>query len=114
MIEAKSYWKELEGDHKKREDMGALLGSSTKVLRSKYGRVFVDFAEPISLRVFAASRGYEIGQEHDPEAPDGPRRQLVTQLAHRIVYAINQATRVTPTSIAALVLAGMYRRAGWF
>jgi glycerol-3-phosphate O-acyltransferase len=40
--------------------------------------------------------------ERDPK--DGPRRQLVTQLGHRIVYSINQATRVTPTSISALVL----------
>jgi glycerol-3-phosphate O-acyltransferase len=104
VIEAKSYWRELEGDQKKREDAVALLGSSTKVLRSKYGRVFVDFAEPISLRVFATSRSYEIGAERSKDEPDGPRRQLVTQLAHRIVYAINQATRVTPTSIAAMVL----------
>ncbi len=104
VIEGKSYWKELEGEQKKKEAMGALLGSSTKVLRSKYGRVFVDFAEPISMRVFAASRGYEIGKPHDPEAPDGPRRQLVTQLGHRIVYGINHATRVTPTSVSALVL----------
>jgi glycerol-3-phosphate O-acyltransferase len=120
VIEAKSYWKELEGGQKKKEDVGALIGSSSKVLRSKYGHVFVDFAEPISLRVFAAARGYEIGTERDPDEPGeasddraassdrdpmaGPRRQLVTQLGHRIIYAINQATRVTPTSISALVL----------
>jgi glycerol-3-phosphate O-acyltransferase len=105
VIEARSYRRELEGGAKRKEDVTALL-ESTKVLRSRYGRVFVDFADPISLRVFAASRGYDIGKREprQAESPDGPRRQLVTQLGHRIVYAINQATRVTPTAISALVL----------
>lgn len=112
VIEAKSYRRELEGGRKKKEDMTALLGS-TKVLRSKYGRVFVDFAEPISLRMFAASRGFEIASEpsrKDPDEKDGPRRQLVTQLGHRIVYGINQATRITPTAVSALVLLSRAQR----
>lgn len=110
IIEAGTYAKELSGGEKKKEDAGALL-SATSVLRSKYGRVYVDFAEPISLRVFAASRGIELKGPGDPEAEPGPeKKQLVTQLGHRIVNGINQVTRVTPTAIAALVLLAQPRR----
>lgn len=112
IVEAQSYAKELSGGEKKKEDAGALL-SATSVLRSRYGRVYVDFAEPISLRVFAASRGIDLGKggAADPEAEPGPeKKQLVTQLGHRIINGINQVTRVTPTSIAALVLLAQPRR----
>ena len=104
LIEAGSYRRELDGEKKKKEDMGALL-SSTEILRSKYGRVYVDFAEPISLRVFLAARG------HGPDVGPKDKRAVIHQLGHRIVYGINNATRVTPTSIAGLVLLATQRNA---
>lgn len=106
LVEARSYARELQGGAKRKEDVTALL-SSAQVLRSKYGRVYVDFAEPISLRIFAASRGVDVRTEGDNDAE---RRNLVTQLGHRIVYGINAATRVTPTSVAALILLARTRR----
>src|SRR5262249_49381050 len=85
IIEAKSYAHELGGGAKKREDVGTLL-SSTRLLIARYGRVYVDFDEPISLRVFAASRGFELGRAEESAATS---KGLVTQLGHRIVYGIN-------------------------
>ena len=115
LIEAKSYAKELQGEAKKKEDMGALL-SSTKVLRSRYGRVYVDFGEPVSLRVFAASRGFDLPAR--PELSDAAseeevrpeRKALIAQLGHRIVNGIYDVSRVTPTNVAALVLLARSRR----
>ncbi len=101
IVEASAYAKELAGDEKRKEDARGLL-SSAGLLRSKYGRVYVDFAEPISLRAFAESRGIRVGSEEPSEALD--RKDLVTQLGHKIVYGINEVTRATPTSVAALVL----------
>ncbi len=110
VVEAKSYARELQGGKKRKEDVTSLL-SSAKVLRSKYGRVYVDFAEPISLRVFAASRGVDLaGLSQDEGLAKPVKRNLVTQLSHRIVYGINLATRVTPTSVAALILLARTRR----
>lgn len=103
VIEAGSYRKELEGGKKKKEDVAALL-QSTKVLRSRYGRVYVDFDDPLSLRVYAASRGFSSEQD------ESQRRGLINQLGHRIVWGINHATRVTPTSVASLVLLARTRR----
>lgn len=120
IIEAKSYSRELEGGQKSKESVGALI-QGRKVLRSRYGRVYVDFEEPISLRAFAAARGIEIKPRNpergvsspdeaarttaEQETPEAVRRRtLVSQLGHRIVYGINHVTRVTPTGLAALVL----------
>ncbi|MEM1025367.1 MAG: 1-acyl-sn-glycerol-3-phosphate acyltransferase [Myxococcota bacterium] len=100
VIEAKSYARELAGGTKKRENVSQLLSSGPKVLRSRYGRVYVDFDTPISMRSFAAQLGVDVA-----ERP----RQLATQLGHRIVYGINSATRVTPTAAVALVLLGRAR-----
>lgn len=112
IIESKSYRRELEGGAKAKENVGALI-STSKVLRSRYGRVYVDFEEPISLRAFAAARGVQIEpkstlEDSTVEAPE--RRNLVGQLGHRIVYGINRVTRVTPTGAAALVLLAQVRR----
>ena len=55
IIEAGSYARELRGGEKKKEDMGALL-RTTGVLRSRYGRLHLQFGEPLSMRAFAESR----------------------------------------------------------
>ncbi len=95
IIEARAFAKELAGGEKAKEDVGALVGSA-KLLRSRYGRVYVDFDDPVSLRGFAAARGVKL-----PTDAPGP---LVHQLGHRIVYGIGRVTRVTPTAVAALAL----------
>ena len=104
LIEAQAYAEELGGKRKKKESMSNLL-SSAQILRSKYGRVYVDFAEPISLRVFGAARGFSFESSlHGEETATRKTRDLVTQLGHRIIFGINAVTRVTPTSVAALIL----------
>ncbi|MGF1511337.1 MAG: 1-acyl-sn-glycerol-3-phosphate acyltransferase [Myxococcota bacterium] len=105
VIEAKAYANELAGGEKKKEDMASLLTSGPKVLRSRYGRVYVDFDEPISLRQFASAREIDL-ESLDADASGRRLKQLTTQLGHRIVYGINRVTRITPTSVVALVLLG--------
>jgi glycerol-3-phosphate O-acyltransferase len=108
VVEAKAYAKELAGETKKREDFKALIKSGPKVLRSRYGRVYVDFGDPISVTRFAEARGLHPGEpgEHDAHR----RRQITSQLGHRIVYGINEVTRVTPTSVVALTLLSRTQR----
>ncbi|MEL6185832.1 MAG: 1-acyl-sn-glycerol-3-phosphate acyltransferase, partial [Myxococcota bacterium] len=105
VIEAGAYAKELAGGQKKKEDMTALV-SSAKVLRSRYGRVYVDFDEPLSLKEMAAERGVDIPVEDDVRVG----KPLINYLGHRIVYGINRVTRVTPTSLAAMVLLASERK----
>ncbi|MBI2373284.1 MAG: 1-acyl-sn-glycerol-3-phosphate acyltransferase [Deltaproteobacteria bacterium] len=103
IIEAGAYQHELGGGEKKKEDLGAIL-STPKVLRSRYGRVYVDFDVPLSLAAFFAARGSELGaaRSGDPVA----RRALVAELAQRIVRGIDRVTRLTPTGIIATALLG--------
>ncbi len=111
IVEARAYAHELGGGEKKKEDLGALV-SARKVLRSRYGRVYVDFDEPISLRAFAAARGVEVKPRSELDgapADDAARKSLVRQLGHRIGYGIDSVTRVTPTSVAATVLLAQTR-----
>ncbi|MCA9561899.1 MAG: 1-acyl-sn-glycerol-3-phosphate acyltransferase [Myxococcales bacterium] len=97
IVESTSYQKEMLGDEKQSENLSGVL-KATKVLRSKYGRVYVEFEDPIDLDEYVA--------EHDlsPEAgPDFTDRQ-VRRLAYQIIDAINACTTVTPSAVAATVL----------
>ena len=113
VIEAQSYAKELGGGKKRKENLKSLV-SARKVLRSKYGRVYVDFDEPISLRAFAASRGLSLPrnteQEDEAKQERIVRRNFVTHLAERIGHGIDRVTRITTTSMAAAALLSHTRR----
>lgn len=99
IIEGSSYRAELQGGEKKSENLGALL-RTPQVLRSRYGRVYVEFGEPVDVDTFLA-------RYH--EAPKGElaREELersVRRLAYRIIHGINDVTTVSPSALAALVL----------
>lgn len=112
VIEAGSYAKELGGGKKKKENIKSLV-SARKVLRSRYGRVYVDFDEPISLRAFASSRGMALPSAETEEIKTeekNARRVFVNHLAERIGHGIDRVTRITSTSIAAAALLSHTRR----
>lgn len=99
IIEGSSYRQELEGGEKKGESIGGLL-SSLQVLTSRYGRVYVEFGEPIDLGNFLA--GYH--GDPKPHIPRPDMERSVRRLAYRIIHGINEVTTVTPSGLAALVL----------
>ena len=98
VIESDSYRKELEGSEKKSESLGGLL-KTPQVLASRYGRVYVEFGEAISLGDYLAAYHEDTA---DIERDDLERS--VRRLAYRIIHGINDVTTVTPSAIAALVL----------
>ncbi len=102
IIEAGSYEKELLGAEKKAEDLGALVGA-TRVLRSRYGRVYVQFGTPLSLAEFARSRG--LAQDPNPMG-DEAWRGAVERLGYRVLYDVSQVCTVTPTAVVATALLG--------
>lgn len=106
IIEAASYTRELGGAEKAKETAGALIRSAG-VLRSKYGRVFVTFDAPISLRSVLEQHGLPA----DPDIPEDARRRLVEHVAYRIAYGINRATVVTANALVVTALFGFRRRA---
>lgn len=98
IIEESSYRREVQGAEKRKESLTGLL-KTPRFLTSKYGRLYVEFAEPIDLADYLEA--YDIDRVRpDEDALD----RLTVRLAHRINYDINQVTTVTPSSLAAMVL----------
>ena len=102
IIEAHSYERELKGADKKAEDIGGLL-SSTKVLRSRYGRVQLQFGEPISLADLARQR--DLPQSADASHDDVYRREI-ERLGFQILYNVAAVGSVTATAVVSTVILG--------
>jgi glycerol-3-phosphate O-acyltransferase len=119
LMEGRSYARELAGGEKKKEDLRGLL-QARKVLGKRYGRLTLQFEEPVSLRAFAAERlgagAAALQLEEDvAEAPGsaGPaedKRVFVQALANRVAYGINRAISMTPTGLVAAALLPDRRR----
>ena len=101
LVEEGSYERELKGAKKRKESFRSLLGIR-KVLKSKYGNVYMRFGTPISLQQMLRNQG------EDPVAGFVPtpsqRRQLTQDLGFEIISKINAATTTTTQSIVALAL----------
>ncbi len=104
IVEGKAYAQELLGGEKKKEDLAGLL-RSRRILGSRYGRIYLQVDEPVSLRDFFAERGVDPANHTDVEL-----RDLVQALAHRIVFGIVRAATVTPAALLAAVLLAHRRR----
>jgi glycerol-3-phosphate O-acyltransferase len=100
IIEASSYERELQGAQKVTENIGGLL-RTTKVLRSRYGRVQVQFGAPVSLRSLAAAAG--LPQSLDAQNDPG-FRALVQRLGYRILHQVAMVCSVTPTAVVCTAL----------
>ncbi len=97
---------ELEGEKKQSESVLGLV-RARKFLRRRFGSVFVNFGEPISL---ADAIGPSRARFREPEA-EAERRAFVVGLGNRIVERINWAAVPSATAVAACALLGSRRRA---
>ncbi len=98
IIEGSSYSREAKGGEKKEESAASLLKASS-VLISNYGRVYIEFAEPIKLSEYMAR--YAVPRE---DATEEQLQRLTVRLAHRVMYDVAEVTPVTPSALAATVL----------
>jgi len=96
--EEESYLKEVAGGAKEEENLGQLV-KVRRVLRKRYGRVYVQFAEPVSLRQYLERHNYNMGEMVSRE-----RHAMYRDFAYRLINYINQASLVTPHALAASAL----------
>lgn len=114
VMEVNSYFKELRGAGKQKESAEGLL-KATKVLTKSYGKVYVNFGEPIILQD-AADAGLPGWREQLP--PEGEERPegfsaWVRQLAWEHMRRINAVAVVGPVGLTACaLLAAPLRAAG--
>lgn len=109
LVEEGAMVDELEGGRKQSESMLGLM-RARKVLARRFGSVFVNFGEPISLaRALEGRRELFLGEEED-DAHARPRRAFTEALGNEIVERINWAMVANATSVAACALLGESRR----
>jgi glycerol-3-phosphate O-acyltransferase len=104
MVEGKSHTAELSGQKKKTESLGDLF-KVFGVLKQKYGKVHVSFAEPVFLD--------KLLDQYEPEWRDktagsderpGWLNPLVDQLGRQIMTGMNEATHVNAINLLAVIL----------
>lgn len=106
IIEGSTYRKELEGGEKKSESLTGLL-QTPKVLRTRYGRVFVEFGNPVGMAEFLN----RYHGDHRGEIAQGDLDRTVRRLAYRLIHEINDVTTVTPGALGSLILLNSPARA---
>ena len=108
VLEEKAYLSELEGKKKEKESVRQLMRAH-KFLKRRYGRAYVQFSEPISLREHLSRHPMHEKDEFEII------RTLSNDLALELVQAINKVSVVTPFSLVCAALLtyprkGVYRR----
>jgi glycerol-3-phosphate O-acyltransferase len=104
LVEGRTYIGELSGRPKEKESVLSLL-KSIPALRSRFGKVYVSFGEPLPLDPLI--RRHAPGWDREP-TESGARPEwiapLVSELATGIMTRINAAACVTPINLIGLVL----------
>jgi glycerol-3-phosphate O-acyltransferase len=93
VIEEKSYLKELGGEPKAREKTTDLIRSS-KVLRKRYGRVYMNVGEPIELKSYLAALEKRFNEMTLEE-----RQSIYRKIGYEIVLRIGNVSVVTPYAL---------------
>jgi glycerol-3-phosphate O-acyltransferase len=97
--EEREFLRELEGHEKKKETFSGLL-KARKILSGRFGRAYVRFHEPISLREFYRQWGdTEPGRLSARES-----RRLLVDFAYHIMYGIVESGIVNPIDLTASAL----------
>jgi glycerol-3-phosphate O-acyltransferase len=99
---------ELKGEAKTEESMLGLM-RARKFLSRKFGSVFVNFGEPISLADALGARAELFAGEQTPEVV-AEKRAFVETVGRRIVERINWAVVASATAVGACALLGERQR----
>ena len=95
VIEEKSYLKELTGIPKVQENTADMIKSG-KVLRKRFGRVYINIGEPIIMKDYLEKREKQISRMTQEE-----RQRLYRKIGYEIVLEINKVSVVTPFALVA-------------
>lgn len=95
LLEESAILKELEGIGKKQESFWQLI-RARKVLKKRLGRIYVQFAEPISVETLESRSNRSLQDMEQTEY-----QALGRNLSYRIINAINRISVVTPQALTA-------------
>ncbi|CAB1080802.1 Glycerol-3-phosphate acyltransferase (EC [Olavius algarvensis Delta 1 endosymbiont] len=95
IVEEKSYLHELGGGQKESENILQLI-QARKFLKKRYGKIYIQFHEPISL-----NKLQRIYDRPLVEMKSKEQNQLIRNLGYQVINAINRVTVVTPHAVVA-------------
>jgi len=104
VIEEKTYLKELSGAPKVQENTVEII-KTTKILRKRYGRVYVNIGTPIVLKDYLAAQEKSMDEMTVEE-----RQSLYRKIGYEVVLEINKVSVVTPFALVASGLLSHDRR----
>jgi glycerol-3-phosphate O-acyltransferase len=104
VIEEKAYLQELGGAPKEKERATEMIKSS-KLLRRRYGRVYMNVGEPLLLKSYLAAQEKALD-----EMTVDDRQSLYRRIGYTIVLAINKVSVVTPFALTSVGLLCYDRR----
>ena len=90
--EEEAYRREVAGEEKERESLGALLRARSVLLEARYGTAYVSFGDPISLARGARRRSASASSEGVGDPPvEEEKRRFVQRLGFRLLREVNAA-----------------------
>jgi glycerol-3-phosphate O-acyltransferase len=98
VLEEGAYLKEMKGISKKQENLAQLV-RARRVLKKRYGTVYVRFAQPISIKTYMQRFAFDFDTMKSKE-----RHAMYRDFAWRIIHSINNASMVTPLALLAAVI----------
>jgi glycerol-3-phosphate O-acyltransferase len=98
ILEENAYLHEIEGGQKNPETLLQVI-KARKFLKKKYGKIYINFHEPFSIKDFLAKYHPQY-EKMDKQA----YYELCRHLGYRILNAIDRVTNVTPHALVASVL----------
>jgi glycerol-3-phosphate O-acyltransferase len=104
VIEEKAYLQELGGAEKEKEKATEMIKSG-RLLRKRYGRVYMNVGDPILLKSYLATQGKPL-----EEMTTAERQSFYRRIGYTIVRAINEVSVVTPFALTAVGLLCYDRR----
>jgi glycerol-3-phosphate O-acyltransferase len=96
--EEEAYVKEITGGSKVDENIKQLV-NARRFLKKRYGRVYVQFAEPVSLQRYLQRRHIDLAT-----VPSKMRHAMYRDFSYRIIHDINEASLMTPHALVAASL----------
>ncbi len=95
VLEEDAYLKEIGGGKKSPETLKGLI-NARKFLKKKYGKVYMRFNEPISIKNYIKEKNFEISKTSDKEYMN-----FVKNFGYKLINSINKNAVATPHGIIA-------------
>ena len=95
VLEEDAYLKEIEGGKKKPETLKGLI-NARKFLKKKYGKVYMRFNDPISIKDYIQEKNIDLSKTSNEEYI-----QFVKGFSYKLIHSINTSAVATPHGIIA-------------